>query len=380
MGALDGNRLADTEARSAQEGVEYVVIAFAFGRSRPEASGSVVFLEPRIAAVGRTVGRADKDGPAGRQQPVEQGGGRLGRHPMQGPAYGDDIESPDVQGKRFGSALDQREILPNAGGRFPCGSEHSRLRIDSDDTADVRREAQRQQPRTCPKVDQAMLLAKFQSPGNRTEEFGRIGRPELLVKRNRGCETSHEMRPRAADQAGILNPASDSRVLSAAKRGRGRDPLRSNGEVRWCFVQRRRADCEATAHLTLPALTRGSPPSPPAARAERASEGRRRDFARSHSSTMARQIIVRDCGDSDAAPWRGCRSFAWSTSAACRRGCRRGTASRIPGWRSAGRDRGAGRPKGRPPPVSCPAPRRRTGGARSRAARSPARTHAGPAA
>ena len=163
-----------------------------------------------------------------------------------------------------------------------------------------------------------------------------------------------------------------SRVLSAAKRGRGRDPLRSNGEVRWCFVQRRRADCEATAHLTLPALTRGSPPSPPASRAERASERRRRaetliaitprsagirlqpeetcslievlddrlqqvsrDFARSHFPTMARQIIVRDCCDSGAAPWRGSRSSAWSTSAACRRGCRRGTASRIQDWRSA---------------------------------------------
>ena len=60
---------------------------------------------------------------------------------MQCPAYGDDIESPDVHGKGFGSALDQREILRNARGRFRCGSEHSRLRIDSDDTADVRGEA-----------------------------------------------------------------------------------------------------------------------------------------------------------------------------------------------------------------------------------------------
>src|ERR1700730_9734967 len=111
----------------------------------------------------------------------------------------------------------------------------------------------------------------FFHPRNGAEEFGRIGRPELLVKRNRGCETSHQGRPRVADQA-----TNDSSVLSAAKRGRGRDPLRSNGEVRWCFVQRRRADCEATAHLTLPALARGSPPSPPASRAERASERRRR--------------------------------------------------------------------------------------------------------
>jgi hypothetical protein len=30
---------------------------------------------------------------------------------MQCPAYGGDIESPDVQGKGFGSSLDQREIL-----------------------------------------------------------------------------------------------------------------------------------------------------------------------------------------------------------------------------------------------------------------------------
>src|SRR5580704_3692744 len=212
MGALDGNRLADMEARSAQEGVEYVVIALAFGGSRPKAPGSVVFLEPRVAAVGRTVGRADKDGTAGRHQPVEQGSGRLGRHPMQGPAYGDGIESPDVQGKGFGSALDQRDILPNAVGRFPCGRELSRLRIDSDDAADVGGEAPRQQPGPRSKVDQAMFLAKSQAPGNGTEEFGRIGRPELLVKRNRGCETSHEMRPRAADQASILNLARKERV------------------------------------------------------------------------------------------------------------------------------------------------------------------------
>src|SRR5216684_6137147 len=162
MGAVDGNRLADTEVRSAQEGVEPVAISLAFGGSRPEAPGSVVFLKPRIAAVGRTVGRADEDGTAGRHQPVEQGSGRLGRHPMQCPAYGDNIESPDVQGKGFGSALDQREILRTAGGRFPGGSEHSRLRIDSDDTADVRGEAQRKQPGPRPKVDQAMLLAKSQ--------------------------------------------------------------------------------------------------------------------------------------------------------------------------------------------------------------------------
>jgi hypothetical protein len=60
-------------------------------------------------------------------------------------------------------------------------------------------------------------------------------------------------------------------VLSAAQRGRGRDPLRSNEEERWWSGQRRRAEREAKTHLSLPALTRGSPPSPPAmTRAERA--------------------------------------------------------------------------------------------------------------
>src|SRR5580704_736360 len=59
-----------------------------------------------------------------------------------------------------------------------------------------------------------MLLAKSQPSGNGTEEFGRIGRPELLVKRNRGCETSHQVRPRAADQASILNLASERRCFS----------------------------------------------------------------------------------------------------------------------------------------------------------------------
>src|SRR5260370_24818336 len=96
MGALDGNCLADTEARSAQEGVEPVAISLAFGGSRPEAPGSVVFLKPRIAAVGRTVGRADEDGTAGRHQPIEQGSDRLRRHPMQCPAYAGDIPSPRV--------------------------------------------------------------------------------------------------------------------------------------------------------------------------------------------------------------------------------------------------------------------------------------------
>ena len=113
---------------------------------------------------------------------------------MQCPAYGDDIESPDVQGKGFGFALDQRESLRNARGRFPCGREHCRLRIDADDMADIRGEAQRKQPGPGPKVDQAMLLAKSQFPGNGTEEFGRVGRPELLVKRNRGREASHLVR------------------------------------------------------------------------------------------------------------------------------------------------------------------------------------------
>jgi hypothetical protein len=44
-----------------------------------------------------------------------------------------------------------------------------------------------------------------------------------------------------------------------------------------------------------------------------------RDFARSHAAIIARQAIVRDCGDNAAAPWRGCRWTTWSTSGVCRR-------------------------------------------------------------
>ena len=41
--------------------------------------------------------------------------------------------------------------------------------------------------------------------------------------------------------------------------------------------------------------------------------------------------------DNAAGPWRGCRRTTSSTSGACLRGCRLGTASRIPDWRSSGR-------------------------------------------
>jgi hypothetical protein len=43
----------------------------------------------------------------------------------------------DVQWKRFGLSLDQREILRGAGGCLPCGSEHGRFWVDTDDTTDI---------------------------------------------------------------------------------------------------------------------------------------------------------------------------------------------------------------------------------------------------
>src|SRR5712672_2471919 len=54
----------------------------------------------------------------------------------------------------------------------------------------------------------------------------------------------------------MTNPTPSIVLLSAAKRRRGRAPLRSNGKVRWCFLQTR---CVGRSH-------RGPPP-PPALRA-----------------------------------------------------------------------------------------------------------------
>src|SRR6266851_538901 len=54
----------------------------------------------------------------------------------------------------------------------------------------------------------------------------------------------------------MASPAPSIGLLSAAKRGRGRGPLRSNGKVRWCFSQ--------TRYLVR---RRRGPPHPPALRA-----------------------------------------------------------------------------------------------------------------
>ena len=49
------------------------------------------------------------------------------------------------------------------------------------------------------------------------------------------------------------------------KRGRGRDPLRSNGEERWSSNREDvRWGERGLTHLTLPSLARWAPPSPPA--------------------------------------------------------------------------------------------------------------------
>jgi hypothetical protein len=56
---------------------------------------------------------------------------------MQCSADGHDIEPPDVHWKRFGLGLDQREILRGADGCLPCGGEHGRFRVDTDDTTDI---------------------------------------------------------------------------------------------------------------------------------------------------------------------------------------------------------------------------------------------------
>src|SRR5882757_10743214 len=62
-----------------------------------------------------------------------------------------------------------------------------------------------------------------------------------------------------------------SESLSAAQRGRGWGPLRSNGRVRWCSLQSRFFGRKHRGPPHPPRATRGSPPSPPVmTRAERA--------------------------------------------------------------------------------------------------------------
>src|SRR6266851_4891400 len=59
-------------------------------------------------------------------------------------------------------------------------------------------------------------------------------------------------------------------LLSAAKRGRGRGPLRSNGKVRWCQTRCDVGVKRTKTHLTYPALCAGPLPLPPRkTRAER---------------------------------------------------------------------------------------------------------------
>jgi hypothetical protein len=82
-----------------------------------------------------------------------------------------------------------------------------------------------------------------------------------------------------------------SRSLSAAQRGRGWGPLRSNGRVRWCFS---RAGCfrSQTPQPTSPSpRKRGSPPSPPAmTRAERASDAMCESNKVSHCSCRLTEL------------------------------------------------------------------------------------------
>jgi hypothetical protein len=54
-----------------------------------------------------------------------------------------------------------------------------------------------------------------------------------------------------------------SEALSAAQRGRGRGPLRSNGRVRWCFVQTRFSGHEHRSPPHPPRASAGPLPLPP---------------------------------------------------------------------------------------------------------------------
>src|SRR6266851_6912555 len=58
-------------------------------------------------------------------------------------------------------------------------------------------------------------------------------------------------------------------LLSAAKRGRGRGPLRSNGKVRWCQTRCDVGVKRTKTHLTYPALCAGPLPLPPRVRRRR---------------------------------------------------------------------------------------------------------------
>ena len=110
---------------------------------------------------------------------------------MQGAADRDEIEAADLSRKVLGPAFDQGEGLPCALRRRARGGEHGRLRIDADDAADIRRKAEREQPRAGSEIDQCVLFGKPQLLRDGCEKFGRIGRPQLLVQLDGSGEASH---------------------------------------------------------------------------------------------------------------------------------------------------------------------------------------------
>src|SRR5229473_1502675 len=70
-----------------------------------------------------------------------------------------------------------------------------------------------------------------------------------------GLDRFHDRRlpqPTADDnEATTVASYSRSESLSAAQRGRGWGPLRSNGRVRWCFAKPDASLADAAAHLSI---------------------------------------------------------------------------------------------------------------------------------
>jgi len=102
-------------------------------------------------------------------------------HPVQRPPDRHDIEAADIVRQVFGLAPDQGEGMRSALRRLPRGGQHGRLRIDSDEAADIGGKAERQRPGSGPEVDQRVLFSERQPLRHLAKEGGRIRRPQFLV-------------------------------------------------------------------------------------------------------------------------------------------------------------------------------------------------------
>lgn len=100
---------------------------------------------------------------------------------MQRTADRDDVERTDIGRKRFCLAFDQRERLPRAHGRLSRGLDHRGFWIDADDTANVGRKAEREQPGAGAQIDQGASFGEAELLRDVAKEHARVGRPQVLI-------------------------------------------------------------------------------------------------------------------------------------------------------------------------------------------------------